>query len=248
MDYSSAIFQKKILADARVALFTLILLVTFLCGIVFPLAKMITALPAQSGYYQQSMLHLTNALLQEGGEFLAGIPLFYNRNQTIPGMIHLMGPAIDYLYKPTEKLRPVMQMSALNLIPTTPDKIIQSLAKSKVKLYVNNYRMDGLPSKIKNYLASQYEHFWGSVYVYAPTFTASQKRIEIKFSGKYKLESKAAVMIDNKKIAAGNLLQLTEGAHKVTTKTAYRLKWVPENVEFFLDPRCQADTWERMTN
>ena len=239
---------KKMFSGIRSLLLTLILLVTFLCGIILPLTKLSLTLPSQNGHYQQSMLYLTNALLQGESNFIAGIPLFYNKNQIIPEMQHLMGPAIDYLYNPSEKLHRVMLLASLNLTPITSDEIIQSVMKAKVKLYVNNYRMHGLPPKIRNYLASQYEHYWGSIYIYAPMLSSGQQQIEIKFSGKYQLESNSDVVIDNKKIVPGTVFQLTAGNHKSIATLPYRLKLVPENMQSFLDLNYQADAWEKMTN
>jgi hypothetical protein len=207
-------------------------------------------LPAKNGGYQKATIALTNHILAEGGDYVAGIPLIYNKQQPIPGMKQLMAPAIDYLYHPTEKLRRVMLSSLSETPDITEEKIIDALQKSTVMIVVNNYRIHILPPKIKNYLASQYEHLWGSVYLYAPKILSGSQSMALKFSGKYRVESSinCFIRIDGKRISPNAIVALSAGIHNSKADSGYRLKLMPDKINHFLNPLYQNDQWEMMSN
>ena len=176
---------------------------------------------------------------------MAGIEFFYNRNQPIKGMQHLDGPAIDYLYQPAARLLPVM-LDSLYHARATKQEVITALQNSHVKLYINNYRMNELPGVIKKYLASQYEHFFGSIYLYAPIIAAHQPTPSLRFPGNYQLESQTAVRINGKKIHPNVIIKLSAGQFTSSTTQPYRLKLIPEHLDYFLDPEFKIDNWERV--
>ena len=236
---------KEKTADLQLIIFAMLLL-----GVLYPLIRVALILPAKNGAYQEATIALTNHLLAEGGDYVAGIPLIYNKQQPTPGMKQLMMPAIDYLYHPTEKLRQVMLPSLSETPDITQEKIIDALQKSTVKIVVNNYRIHLLPPKIKNYLTSQYEHLWGSVYLYAPEILPNSKSIALKFSGKYRVESSFNyfIKIDGKKISPNAIVVLSAGIHSSKSNSAYRLKLMSDKINHFFKPLYQNDQWEMMSN
>ena len=118
-------------------------------GFIYPLTLVPVKIASLNNDYQQANVQATQALLQDGGDYVAGIELIYNKTQPIAGIRHLMGPAIDYLHAPTPQLKEVMLASLYEDPDATVDTVINALKKSSVKFYVNNYRMNALPVKKK---------------------------------------------------------------------------------------------------
>ena len=79
---------------------------------------------AINGSYQRSMITISHDLLKEGGGFFAGTPLLYDHDQTIPGLNNLIGPAIEYLSNPSEKLLPIL-IPSLYLQPRTASEVLR---------------------------------------------------------------------------------------------------------------------------
>lgn len=237
---------QSISAAIRFSFPSLILLTGLFIGFIYPLIIFtVFSLPDREGDYQRNMLKLSNLLLQDGSDYVAGIELFYQKNQPIPGMQHLDGPAINYLYHPSKKLLPVM-MDSLYHTPATTDQVIASLQHSQVKLYVNNYRINALPISIRHYLSTQYEHFWGSIYLYAPSFTTGQHTQEMKFSGQYQIESSTPILINGKKFQPNSIIKLNQGKFHYHAAKAFRLRLIPSFIHNPLDKEFQKDDWEKM--
>lgn len=199
------------------------------------------------GAYQKANIEVANTLLQDGSDYVAGIDLIYNKTQPIAGMRHLMGPAIDFLYSPSEKLKTVMLASLYEDPTVTADSVIAALKKSTVKFYVNNYRMMALPVKIKHFLAAEYEHYWGSIYLYAPQIARGKQTLMLKFSGKYRIESATPndIMLNEKQYAVDSTPFLNKGAYTSTASRSYRLKLIPDFSIQQLNPNFQDDTWQQ---
>jgi len=226
----------------------LILMTIVFTGFVYPLTLYAIRFPALNSGYQHSVMNLLNALLQDNSDYLAGIELIYNKTQPIAGMRHLMLPAIDFLAHPSPKLREAMLASLYESPTATSASVIHDLEKSNVKLYVNNYRMVAVPTVIANYLASQYQHFWGGIYLYAPEIPAGTHAALIKFAGNYLVEAwpGQSVSIDKHVIDSGKTLSLTKGIHTIHASTSIRLKLLPENVSGLLNPAYKEDQWQLM--
>jgi hypothetical protein len=105
--------------------------------------------------------------------------------------------------------------------------------------------MMALPDNIKSYLASQYEHYWGSIYLYAPEITSGHQTVHLKFSGTYRIESTPAT-VDGKKYAANAMVFLNKGDHASRAQKNYRLKLLPENPGRLLKPEFQDDNTDMM--
>lgn len=198
------------------------------------------------GAYQKANIAAVNQLLKESGDYVAGVELIYNRNQPINGLKHLMIPAIDYLSAPSDKLRPVM-LTSLDEDPTaTANIIIHTLENSLVKFYVNNYRIQQLPSNIKNYLHLHYAHWAGSIYLYAPHVAAGKQHIKIKFSGNYLIDSpfKGNISLNGRKRKIGSTITLMKGTYLSKASMYYRLKLI-YNTNLLPD-KFKADQWNKM--
>ncbi len=220
-----------------------ILIIIICTGMIYPVLRLAYKAYLYDNTYQKAMLITSDKLLQEGGGFFAGTPLFYNRDQAIPGLRNLIGPAVEYLSNPSPQLLPMM-LSSLYLEPRTMNDVIHDLKVTPVKFYVNNYRVHGLPDPIRDYLRSEFDHYWGSIYIYAPKITAKKQTVFIKFSGSYKVIAKqnASIYLDNQKRVPGSVVSLTQGKHLSKTNYSYRLKYMP-NDSVLLDPKYTEDDW-----
>jgi len=227
--------------------FKLISLTTLFIGAIYPLTLFTLTLIAVNGAYQKANVQLVNALLQDGSGYVAGVELIYNKTQPIAGMRQLIGPAISYLYTPSPTLRKVMLASLYEDPNVTSTSVIDALKKSPVKFYVNNYRMQGLPDNIKQYLAKNYEHFWGSIYLYAPTVPKGHQQFRLAFSGNYLIESthQSQITLNSHHYQTKKTIYLKNGYYTSNTKTDYRLKLLP-TLTLPLDPAFQNDRWGKM--
>lgn len=200
----------------------------------------------KSHQYQKAMLGMADKLLNKEGDYLAGIELFYDRNQPIQSLKHLDVPGLSYLYSPNDKLRDAMLPSLYHSPDASIPDAINALAHSQVKLYINNYRMHAIPPAIQNYLNTQYTHFWGSIYLYSPIVEKGDHRFQIKFTGNYRLDSHSNVRIDNKLIEPNKIIELTSGEHDSYSKDSYRLQLLPDNMGISLNKAFQNDDWIKM--
>lgn len=238
----------KLAHDLVTLFFNLIAISIIFVGGVYSLTLFTIKIIKLNGAYQKANIDAMNSLLQDGSDYVAGIELIYNKTQPIAGMRHLMGPAVDYLYSPTEELREVMLASLYEDPNATSANIIQALKQSSVKFYVNNYRIEALPPNIKNYLASEYEHFWGSIYLYAPQVDAGQRDINVKFSGNYLVESRFIdhINLDCERHDVHSQIYLQKGTYLSNAKAPYRLKLIPTQLGFTFDPRFQRDESDKL--
>ena len=159
----------------------------------------------------------------------------------------MIGPAVDFLHSPTEKLRRAM-IPAMDGDPNvTAKSVIAALEASSVKIYVNNYRMNELPPTIKKYLHSHFTHLWGSIYIYAPEVSAGKQKLTIKFPGNYRITSthKNHVMLNGKYYKPDTMVYLSKGNQMSNAAKPYRLTLVPEING--LNPAFKSDNWKKIT-
>ena len=224
-----------------------LLLLNFLfIGLIYPAISYTEKLWYINGNHQKANISVMNTLLNDNSDYVAGIELIYNKTQPIAGLRHLMGPAIDYLYAPSEKLRSVMTAALYEDPNATAASVIAAIQHSRVKFYVNNYRMDSLPPTIKNYLENQYQHLWGSIYLYAPSISNGRQTTLIKFNGEYKLQASQdnAVTINNVAYTNGAHLQLSAAPVTSEAAASFRLVLVPKSLA--LDPEFKRDDWAKI--
>lgn len=222
----------------------LIIITVLFTGFIYPTLGLFKNLAQINNSYQKQMIRLSNQLAKTGGDYLAGTPFLYPFNQTILGLRNLIGPAIDYLYHPSATLLPAM-IPSLYLDKLTKEEVIQQLKLNHLKFYVNNERIIALPNEIKKQLDNEFEHFWGSIYLYAPTIQPHSQKMVIKFDGKYQVESisKNIISIDHQKVTPGARLSLHHGEHLSNATNVYRLKLVPESIDLGPYRHQQKDEW-----
>jgi hypothetical protein len=228
------VFQQRI---PRLVMLSLLLCV----GTAVPMTRFLVL--AENGDYQKSMVKLADSLLAANDNYLAGTPVFYDKPLTVRGLRHLTAPALEWLYQPTEKNRGGL-LSSLLLDPVSINNVLQDLEKAPVKLYINNSRMQALPPTIQQYLASQYHHYWGSIYLYAPMVAAGKNSCLVKFSGNYKVESPAVVVMDGKSILPGAIISIAKGSHVFQAANPFRLHLVPATTK--LDARYGNDDYAKI--
>ena len=209
-------------------------------GILYPLTLTLRKAINLDNAYQKANINILDQLLKDGSDYVAGMDLIYTRDQPIRGMRLLIGPQIDYLYEASSKLKPIM-LASLDLDSNVSwQNIITSLHQSQVKYYVNNYRMEALPPPIKDYLHEQYDHLWGSIYVYAPLVHPGKQTISIRFEGEYQMIS------DNP--SQHKTLFLKKGSYTFVTKSAYRLKYHSFPHDIYFNPRFEKDQWMKIVS
>lgn len=198
---------------------------------------------ALAGDYQHRHLLAIDTLLKKDGDYFAGIDLLYNRSQPVFGLELLAGPTIGYLNHPTEKLKEVM-LPSLNLNGSlTVAGVLQSLRDARIKLYVNNYRVRGLPPAIQQFLANEFLHYSGSVYLYAPRIAIQQRNFVLKFSGEYLVMSKKSIDLRGHVYKQNAVVFLKAGNYRNINRSEFRLRLIPENqLSLGLE-----DDWLRMT-
>lgn len=215
-------------------------------GLIYPGSLTIAKLIHLNGAYQKANLAAINTLLDDGSNYTAGIELVYNKTQPIAGLRHLMGPAIDYLYQPDKKLLPVMTSALYEDPNATPASIVAAIHESRVKFYVNNYRMHALPPALKNYLASEYRHYWGSIYLYAPVVHAGTRHVVLRFSGNYRVLASSSVKINDNMIMNNAIIHLGAGNIKTLASRDFRLALMPDKNIKGMQTAFQQDEWEKM--
>lgn len=233
------IFLKLILNGNKEFIMPMLISIIFL-GIIYPfIATMSNAYAYyNAGSYQKYNILLANQLLDNNDEYLAGTPLFYKRKQHISGLDNLIGPQLDYIGTASKKVTPIL-LSSLNLAAKTSSEIVNDLKQHPIKLFINNNRIESLPMNIKDYLNSQYQHFWGSIFLYAPLITPHQKTFTLKFNGIYQVSGKGKIYIDKKLAASNAKIWLPAGKHQTYNAYAYRLKFQPSINEIRLNTKFQ---------
>ena len=227
---------------------TALLPATIICMMFYALILIANKTVNLNGRYQKYNIELMQTLLKDHTDYVAGIELLYNQNQPIAGMRHLMGPAVDYLYQPTKELRAVMLPSLYEDPNATQQSVVEAFQQSKVKLLVNNYRLSALPKTIREYLKNNYEHFWGSIYLYAPFIKQDQVHFHITFDGHYLMSqtnTKALVFINHKKIKNNSVIFLKAGDYQLLSQTSFRLKLQPDLSGMKLNTQYENDDWVR---
>jgi hypothetical protein len=167
-----------------------------------------------------------------------------DKDQAVPGLKHLIGPAIEYMVHPTEKLHSILTIPSLYFTPATLPELLESIKKAPIKLYIDNNRFHFIPKELHQYLHSQYQHFWGSIYLYAPKIEAGQHLIRIKFAGEYRVKATTTIMLNDKKILPNATIHLLARDYISDARSDYRLKLIPPNVKNDLDPRYKKNHWE----
>jgi len=244
-----AITDKNQLSDKLSLLFLKLMIITIVfVGGIYPLTLFTFNMANNKGDYQKETIENMLTLLQDNSDYIAGIELIYNKNQPIAGMRHLGGAQVDYLYAPTEKLRRGMLASLYYSPDVTSESVIKALKESRVKFYVNNYRMMALPRNIKQYLTSEYEQYTGSIYLYSPKVMQGNQKIGIKFPGVYLIESGTPqkITLDGKTYHSNSYAILDRKQYSSVASYHYRLKFIPDNPVIQHKPEFYDDHWQKV--
>ena len=201
------------LAPRGPAFWTLFLLV----GLLFPLYTRIPIVLARDTSYQRYTIDLASRMLHKHDTYLAGIDMIYTHTQSPPTIAWLDKPSLDVIHK--------MPIGTL----------IDDLEQHPPKLVIGNYRIDSLPSVIRKSLRTDYEHFWASIWLYAPIVRSPQ--FGIAYSGDYSLIYEGPVMIDRQIVQPGQFIHLSAGPH-LASATGFRLRLAASRkVVDSLDPK-----------
>jgi hypothetical protein len=220
----------------ELGVFVLVVLVT---GVFMPLANFGADMHVSEARYQRATIQLASELIEDD-DYLAGTFIFHDKDQSIAGFENLIQPAEEYAKTGDVKLMPIL-IASLNITPKTASQMLEDLHSAPVKLLVNNVRIAGLPTAVLNYLRSEYEHYWGGIYFYAPTVSAGERPLLVKFSGYYVVEADEGLMFDQQKVMPKHIVQLTAGEHISNASKTYRLRLLPERTLPLLNLAFQHD-------
>ena len=214
-----------------------------LLGIIWPFYLTWQAKNQFNGYYQQTMMQLTADLTQDGSDYIAGVPLLYGKDQPIAGIKNLINPQIVYLDTQNKQLAPLL-LPSIYLSATTAAAVVDDLERSNVKVFITNYRTKALSASILKYISDHYQHYYGSVYLYAPKIDAEQLSFHLKFTARYRIEAKVntVIKIDHQRRLTGQVISLRKGDHLSNAKMNYRLVLIPSEAPT-LDSRYEKDEW-----
>lgn len=228
-------------------LLNLIFAFFIILGVISPLFKSFQIAKLIDGSYQKTMLRLAAKILQEG-DYVSGIPYFYQKDQPIAGMKNLIEPALLYLYRPSKQMETLL-LPSLYLDVSNTRQIAADFEKTPVKLIINNYRIRLLPIHLRDYIEQHYQHFYGSLYIYAPVIEKGTRTFDLKFDGMYEVvpelnaDCKAMLLLDDRIVGMNSVVRLKRGMHLSAGGCGYRLVFKPDVDGEFLNPRYQKDNW-----
>ena len=192
-------------------------------GFLWPLTR-VPVVVGRSNGYQRSTIELADRLLEDGSSYLAGTELIFDRRQRERRLAWLDIPTNRALSK-----RPIYELEAIR----------RDLAAEPPKFVVNNYRIYGLPRNLRRHLARTYEPWWGSVAIYSPAVEAGEQSLRIAFAGLYEIvaTTPAVVRIGERTWRPGDQIELAAGELTMVSDRSFRLRYVPPDVESYLDPQ-----------
>jgi hypothetical protein len=174
-------------------------------GMAFPLDRVSIAL-TRNNDYQRYTVGLAKALLGKHDTYLAGMDMVFSRTQSPPDLAWL-----DVAREAAIRRRPVRS-------------ILDSLSQHPPKLWLRNYRTNGLPTAVRTYLRRNYRHFSAAIWLYAPV--VEQSEFNLGYSGTYQVVARSGFLIDGNPVRPGQLVTLTAGQH-ATNGGKFSLRLVP---------------------
>jgi hypothetical protein len=214
--------------------------VILITGVVVPLLSFGKLIYFLNGDYQRENIRIADTLLKNGGNYIAGSLVFQDKDRSIDGFKDLIEPAIAYAQTGDKTLLPIL-VASLKITPKTSAQMLDEVKNAPLKVIINNRRIAALPAPVLDYLRANYQHYWASVYLYAPTITAGDEYFQLKFAGNYTVEAAHDVVIDKQTIPAQSVISLAQGQHFSQTGFDYRLRLNPVNSAEKLVPRYQHD-------
>jgi hypothetical protein len=190
-------------------------------GAVIPLAARAPATLKRDNGFQRSMFRLGNTLLEDGGTYFAGVPVFYRHKQALGEKFNTLDAYwLNYLWH-------IQRQEQLD--------IIKQLDAEPVRFILYNYRLARLPPLFRAYAQSSFVHYWGAVFMYGPVIRPGPFALHI--DGDYAVDSRGSnVTIDGRTLPHNARVHLTRGAHHLDAKALIRLRLLPSRSPE-LDPR-----------
>ena len=196
--------------------------------------------------YQTYNIQMAQDLLGPNDDYMAGNILLINKKQHITGLKHLDAPQLGYINHPDKKLRPLMQLSSLYYAPTSIEKMIKDVQKAPPKIYIDNNSFHALSPKFHRFLKTQYKHFWGSIFLYAPEVPRGQQLVNIHYAGIYKIQSTHAVKLNGDTYAPNTTIHLKKEIYKSSASSKYRLLFIPQHLSTPLKPEFKKNMHKKM--
>ncbi len=216
--YTESMNHKRKLTFTTVALLYIVL------AIIYPFYQIIYLRNMYQGSYQRSILITLDQLLADSGDYVAGVPYLYYKDQPVSGLKNLVAPQIDYLWKP-KTTNPSILRETFYLAPVTSEQVLAEFHDKNIKVIVDNKLMLRLPREIKAYLRKNYTQYYGSIYIYAPTISHEQNAFDLKFTGKYTVNAgkSKSVVINGVNASNGSVIKLAKGKNTIATDADVRL-------------------------
>lgn len=226
-------------AENRTLTLTILAVLYLLLAILYPFYQIIYLRDMYQGSYQRSILITLDQLLAENGDYVAGVPYLYYKDQPVSGVKNLVAPQIDYLWKPKSS-NPAILRETFYLAPVSTAEIVAEFQQKNIKVIVDNKLMLKLPRDIKTYLHHNYQQYYGSLYIYAPTISHQQKEFSVKFPGKYRVKTgeHQSIVINGSKAVNGTIITLANGKNSFSAEADFRLMLSPD---IYLAPIGDAD-------
>jgi hypothetical protein len=202
-------------------------IVLIVLGLIYPLSRIIVVMDRDNSY-QQHMVKLGRALLDENEFYIAGVDILYDRMQ-----------ANSYLRRLGKVRRENLRLAN----PEKIQKIIQDLEKVTPKFIMVNYRTNDLPHLLKNYIKRNYAQFWGSIHLYAPEIQSNIRELNLKLDGIYQVEivEGETISLNGHKYVSNQTIFLKSGTYHFISSNAFRLFLIPEHILQVADARYEIE-------
>lgn len=197
--------------------------VYILVGVAIPMVRVPVNLMRDNSF-QKEMVTLAYCSLEPGEGYIAGMDMVYARRQPIGHLRWIDRPRAELL----------RQMN-----PTDLSAITDSLTNAPVKLWIENYRTQGLPPALRTYIEREYTPMWGNILIYGPEIPPGNAEVFLRFGGRYSVSTSdhGPAAIDGRSAPDGTTLQLNGGSHQIETAAGARLRLTVPVCESSADPR-----------
>ena len=193
-----------------------------LLGIGFPLLRVPTVLARDVGP-QRTAIRIADRILEDGEAYLDGVAMMFDHPQ--PPLLGSLGRA---------RLK--------SLRSGNTKALIADIERSRVKLLITNYRLNGLPRSVTTYLDRNYARLYGNVNIYCPTVESGAQHAETWFTGRYSIRQArdappaSAIAIDGRGVGGSGSVRLTKGKHSISAVGSFRLCLEPEGWRDVAEP------------
>jgi hypothetical protein len=191
-------------------------------GMAWPLVRVPRVLE-RSNAFQREQVRLAEQLLGPQDTYLAGVEMVYTRRQSLSELRWLDAPHLQALNRQSEDELGVLEAR---------------LREGPPKLLIWDYRLAGLPARLRSALEADWLPFHGNLRLYAPRQSAGSRELRLAYPGAYRLLAprEARVVIDGAAVQPGQPVFLGAGRHQTTSDVEFRLAWLPAPGALAADP------------